>query len=132
MRPHHLHKNLPCRHAAVFMTRYTGKQFSAPYQPKGTGMDAMIDKTTRLAIPVRRAHAYKHERHTLEHAHGGLATATMARTQHAHARAQPCTRARMHAQGDIYIEPYSLTKDLSSRSSIHGKAFVPSGKIKHG
>mmetsp|Transcript_23167 Transcript_23167/g.68867 ORF Transcript_23167/g.68867 Transcript_23167/m.68867 type:complete len:317 (-) Transcript_23167:489-1439(-) len=30
--------------------RYKGKQFGAPYQPKGSGHDAMIDKTTLLCV----------------------------------------------------------------------------------
>jgi len=31
--------------------RHAGKQFGVPYQPKGSGPDAMIDKTTKLTIP---------------------------------------------------------------------------------
>jgi hypothetical protein len=37
-------------HTAI-PSRYKGKQFSAPFQPKGCGPDAMIDKTTPLRVP---------------------------------------------------------------------------------
>mmetsp|Transcript_22931 Transcript_22931/g.58550 ORF Transcript_22931/g.58550 Transcript_22931/m.58550 type:complete len:305 (-) Transcript_22931:609-1523(-) len=65
------------------LSRHKGKTFNVPFQPKGKGPDAMIDKTTKLTIA-----------------------------------------------GDTYIDPYSLQKDLSKRSSIHAKAFVPVGGTK--
>jgi hypothetical protein len=39
--------------------RYKGKQFDVPYQPKGKGADAMIDKNMRLTTPVRACVALK-------------------------------------------------------------------------
>ncbi len=37
------------------LSRHTGKGFGVPFQPKGNGPDAMIDKTTKLTVPVRGA-----------------------------------------------------------------------------
>jgi hypothetical protein len=37
-------------HSADELSRHKGKGFGVPFQPKGTGPDAMIDKTTKLTI----------------------------------------------------------------------------------
>ncbi|KAG1659550.1 hypothetical protein FOA52_015354 [Chlamydomonas sp. UWO 241] len=41
----------PYKEANPIPERFKGKQFAAPFMPQGTGMDAMIDKTTPLTIP---------------------------------------------------------------------------------
>lgn len=37
---------------------------------------------------------------------------------------------KLTVTGDHYVDPYSLQKDLSKRSSIHSKAWSPSGGTK--
>jgi hypothetical protein len=43
----------------------------------------------------------------------------------------PASRPPSSLQGDVYVEPYSLQKDLSQRSNqLHSKPFVPVGGTK--
>jgi hypothetical protein len=39
------------RRACAVLSRHKGKTFGVPFQPKGNGRDAMIDKKTLLRVP---------------------------------------------------------------------------------
>ncbi|KAJ9515690.1 hypothetical protein QJQ45_002669 [Haematococcus lacustris] len=99
------------------LQRHHGKQFAAPFPPKGTDQDGLLDKATKLTVEVQLDAAACTIGQPAALCQQLLATTAI--------KSKKKKKKKRTTPGDHYQEPRDLAKEVGSHRQIHGKPFVP-------